>query len=191
MPAGRFTASRAASIHDLRGFDEGIILEQIEKWGKQGELQHVTSWYGLPAEITVENNLWHLVRVAGVPLHHPPVVNLILRRGLPEEARLRLSFLHEFGHLQTLPLAIAHVLILLIIGRWRRRGFLGSLAALMTAALAHEAVWELASEAYAVTKAGQDYRRIYRRHPNPGGQVLFWGSMIGIAIFATLKLLRR
>lgn len=24
---------------------------------------HVRSWYGLPAEIGVENDLWHLVRV--------------------------------------------------------------------------------------------------------------------------------
>lgn len=151
----------------------------------------MTSWYGLPAEIAVENNLWHLVRVGGVPLHHPPVVNMILRRGLPEGARLHLSFLHEFGHLQTLPLAIAHALMLLITGRWRGRGFLGSLTALMATALAHEAVWELASETYVVISTKQDYRHIYRRHPNPGGQMLFWGSMTGIAVLATLKLIRR
>lgn len=70
--------------------------------------QAVRSWYGLPAEIAVENNLWHLVRVAGLSLHHPPLVNLILRRGLPREERLYLSFLHEFGHLQTLPVAVLH-----------------------------------------------------------------------------------
>ncbi len=158
---------------------------------KQVELHRVTSWYSLPAEIVVENNLWHLVRVAGIPLHHPPVVNLILRRGLPEDARLRLSFLHEFGHLQTLPFAIVHASILLITGRWRGRGFLEVLTALMATALAHEAVWELASETYVVARAGQDYHRIYRRNPNPGGQALFWGSMAGIVILATPKLIRR
>jgi len=36
------------------------------------------------------------------------VVNTFLRAGFPEAERLRLSYLHEFGHLQTLPLALAH-----------------------------------------------------------------------------------
>lgn len=44
------------------------------------------------------------------------------------------------------------------------------LRALMAAALAHEAVWELASETYVVISTRQDYRHIYRRHPNPGGR---------------------
>lgn len=66
-------------------------------------LHRVRSWYDLPAEIAVENRLWHLVRVANLPFLHPPVVNLLLRRNLPNEDRLRLSFLHEYGHSQTLP----------------------------------------------------------------------------------------
>ncbi|HEX6303244.1 MAG TPA: hypothetical protein VFZ76_03575 [Anaerolineales bacterium] len=61
----------------------------------------------------------------------------------------------------------------------------------MSAALAHEAVWELASESYVVICTRQDCRRVYRQYPNPGGQTLFWGSMVGIAILATLKLIRR
>jgi len=154
-------------------------------------LHKVRSWYGLPAGIGVENNLWHLVRVAGLPLHHPPAVNLVLRRGLPEEERLRLSFLHEFGHLQTLPVAIAHALLLLSAGSWRKRGVGGFMIALLAAAIAHEAVWELASETYVVAKAGPDYRRIYRQHPNPGGQALFWSGMVALATLLTLKLLRR
>ncbi len=47
--------------------------------------QAVRSWYGLRGEIAVEHALWHLVRVGGVALHHPPVVNWILRRGLERE----------------------------------------------------------------------------------------------------------
>src|SRR3990172_5756052 len=81
----------------------------------------VRSWYGLSGEIEVENELWHLVKVGGVPLNHPPVVNLILRRGLPREDRLRLSYLHEYGHFQTLPLAVAHAFLLLWAGRRQRR----------------------------------------------------------------------
>ena len=123
---------------------------------------YVRSWYGLAAEIAVENGLWHLVRVGGLPLHHPPLVNLILRRGLPRRARLRLSLLHEFGHLQTLPVALVHVVVLLFSRRWRKRGVSGTLAALAVAVIAHEAVWELASETYVIAAAGPEYRRIYR-----------------------------
>ena len=74
----------------------------------QPDLLRVRSWYGLRAELGVEDRLWHLVRVGRVTLSHPPVVNTFLRAGFPEGERLRLSYLHEFGHLQTLPLALAH-----------------------------------------------------------------------------------
>ena len=85
----------------------------------------VRSWYGLSGEIEVENELWHLVKIGQVALNHPPVINLLLRRGLPREDRLRLSYLHEFGHFQTLPFALAPVLWMLWSGRMQQRSFLG------------------------------------------------------------------
>jgi len=151
----------------------------------------VRAWYGLPAEIAVENGLWHLVRVGGITLSHPPVVNLILRRGLPETERLRLSFLHEFGHLQTLPVALAHVWLLFLSGCWRRHGLVEIAKMLATAFLAHEAVWELASEMYVVANTGEAYRQAYRKHPNPGGQLLFWAGMGFLATVCSLGVLRR
>ena len=156
-----------------------------------GQNHTVRSWYGLAAEIEVENELWHLVRVGRVSLPHPPLVNLLLRRGLPREGRLRLSFLHEFGHLQTLPLALAHAALLLLAGGWRGRGIKGTLAALGMAVVAHEATWELASETYAAVRAGPAYRRLYRAHPNRVGQGLFWVGMTALAALATRNLLRR
>ncbi|MCB0191532.1 MAG: hypothetical protein KDJ65_06265 [Anaerolineae bacterium] len=83
--------------------------------------RQVKAWYGLTGEIVVENELWHLVKVGGVPLNHPPVINLILRRKLPRQAKLRLSYLHEFGHFQTLPLALAYLLLLFWAGRRPQR----------------------------------------------------------------------
>jgi hypothetical protein len=151
----------------------------------------VQAWYGLPAEIAVENGLWHLVRVGGVALSHPPVVNLILRRGLPEADRLHLSFLHEFGHLQTLPVALAHALLLFSLRPKRRRGPARVMKTLAAAFLAHEAVWELASELYVVANTGEEYRQIYRKHPNPGGQLVFWIGMGFLATVCTLGVLRR
>lgn len=154
------------------------------------QTHHVRSWYGVTAEIAVENNLWHLVRVGGVALPHPPLVNLVLRRGLPRQERLYLSFLHEFGHVQTLPVAGLHLLWLLKNGRWRGRGRWKTLAMLAAAAVTHEAMWELASEIYVIGQTGPDYGRIYRRYPNPIGQMTFWSSMVAAAVFLTCWLVQ-
>ncbi len=146
---------------------------------------HVRSWYGLSAEIGVENNLWHLVRVGRVALPHPPLVNLALRRGQPRQERLYLSFLHEFGHLQTLPVAVLHAIWLLADGRWRGLG--GTLAAVV----AHQAVWELASESYVMVKARGEYGRIYHRYPNLVGRFAFWSVMFSLTLYLTRWLVRK
>lgn len=115
-------------------------------------------------------------------------MNLVLRQGQPRRERPYLSFLHEFGHLQTLPLAVLHVLWLLVNGRWRGRGFWGTLQAVAAAAIVHEAIWELASETYVMAKSGREYGRIYRKYPNRIGQAAFWGGMIVLAITLTRRL---
>lgn len=141
----------------------------------------VRAWYGLPGEIVIEGDTWHLVKVGPLPLPHPPLVNRVIRRGLPAEARLRLSYWHELGHLQTLPVALAHAVCL-----WRRgfgRPATGRLRLLRAslAFLTHEALWELAAEGYVVTRAGRDYSRLYRRH---GARLLgvFWAAMAAIVL---------
>ncbi|CAG0967006.1 hypothetical protein PLCT2_01109 [Planctomycetaceae bacterium] len=141
----------------------------------------VRSWYGLTGEIEVENELWHLVKIGHVTLNHPPVINLILRRGLPREDRLRLSYRHEFGHFQTLPIALAHVFLMLWIGREQRRTRFGWLKWLATLAVAHEAVWELTSEAYVVVHDGVAYRATHRQTPNRLVP-MFWIVMIGLGL---------
>ena len=150
----------------------------------------VQSWYGLTGEIEVENELWHLVKISQVALNHPPIVNLVLRHGLPREDRLRLSYLHEFGHFQTLPIALAYVFLILWIGRERRRTLLGWLKWLVMLAVAHEAVWELASEAYVVVHDGASYRSTYRQTPNRLLPV-FWVAMGSLGLGLSGWLMRK
>ena len=154
-----------------------------------GDTRHVRSWYGLDGEIVVENELWHLVRVGKVTLNHPPVVNTFIRAGLPRSERLRLSYLHEYGHFQTLPLALLHAAVLLGRGLGKRRSpgsWIGWLVALL---VAHEAVWELASESYVAISEGPTYRRTYRSNPNPFLPV-FWISMAALSSGLTWLLAR-
>lgn len=149
----------------------------------------VRSWYGLPGEIEVENTLWHLVKIGDVPLGHPPLVNLILRRGLPRAERLRLSYLHEFGHFQTLPIALAHGLWIAWAGGRQRRSVMGWLSWLMAFAVAYEAIWELVAESYVMAADAVAYRATYRRTPNRLLPV-FWLGMSGLAIGLSGWLLR-
>lgn len=141
----------------------------------------ITAWYGLHGEIIVEDELWHLVRVGNLSLPHPPLVNLMIRRGLAAKDRLQFSYLHEFGHLQTLPVAAIHASLLLWLAR---RGNRPTGIKVLAGLLAHEAVWELASESYVVLRAGWKYRRAYRRRPNRW-QGLFWLGMSFLAMIGT------
>ncbi|OGB94618.1 MAG: hypothetical protein A2Z31_07505 [candidate division NC10 bacterium RBG_16_65_8] len=152
--------------------------------------RQVRAWYGLPGEIVVESGHWHLVKVGPLPLPHPPVINRLIRRGLPREEKLRLSYWHELGHLQTLPLALAHA-VWLWHGRSRRpRPWMGRLIRLAAALVAHEAAWELASETYVVTKSGPRYRRLHRKYPNPL-RPAFWVGMAGLALVGTVFFVRK
>lgn len=109
-------------------------------------LRAVRSWYGLKGAINVEHHRYHLVKIGPFPLVHPPLVNLLLRKGLPREDRLELSFLHEFGHLQSLPIALIHLLSINGLRRKRRSKDKASFKSLIAMLLVHEAVWELGSE---------------------------------------------
>ncbi len=141
----------------------------------------VRTWYGVTGEVVIEGELWHWVRLGRVPIPHPPLVNLLIRRGLPRDARRQLSYWHEIGHMQTLPLALIHALLL---SRGRRRPLWLHLP---LALLGHEALWELAAESYVVWRAGPDYRRLYWQHHNPF-LLPFWFLMAAMAAIATLVL---
>jgi len=153
--------------------------------------RHVRSWYGLSVEIDVAHDFWHLVRAGRLALPHPPLINLILRRGQPRDERLHLSFLHEFGHVQTLPVPLAHIALLGLRGRWRGRGLRGLLCALLAALIAHQALWEMSSESYVMLSSGEEYGRIYRRSPNTIGQITFWSSMAALTLFFSRKVMHQ
>ncbi len=62
---------------------------------------------------------------------------------------------------------------------------------LLTATVAHEAVWELASETFVVAQTRRKYGQIYRRYPNALGLILFWTGMPTLAIVLTRRLLQK
>jgi len=148
-----------------------------------------TTWYGLPVDITVGRNHWHRVAVAGLPMPHFGLVNLLARCGLPVDERLDLTWRHEFGHLQMILVPLAHLLLIL----WpRRRPRDGSRwPRLLLGFVAHQAVWEVAAESYVVASAGPE--RVI--HSRPRGALalyaLLWGGMASLAAASTLFLLQK
>jgi len=148
---------------------------------------NVQAWYGLPAEIAV-GQLWHWVKAGRVPLPHLGLVDLHLRQGIPRSERRQLTYWHELGHLETLPLALLHALVLWLTGR-RRCDTPGTLRVLI-GVLAWLAGWELAAEGYTAVRGGSNYARLYRQaRPRLPMAKLFWGGMSGLAVVGTLWML--
>ena len=148
---------------------------------------NVRSWYGLPAELDV-GRVWHWVKAGGVPLLHPGLVDLHLRRGLPRREGAQLNYWHELGHLETLPLAVLHAFALWSTGR-RRKDTPLSLR-LIIGLLAWLAGWELFAEFYTMGRAGPEYARLYRRaHPPLPLALFFWVGMGALAIIGSAWML--
>ena len=144
------------------------------------------SWYGLPVEIKVSSNNLHLVKVAGFPLPHPGLVNIISRQGLPTQTRLELTAQHEFGHLQTLPLALLHLLLLL----WPRQGepYVSRRMRALIILITHQVFWEVVSESYTASTN----RRAYQApRPTRARQLyaIFWAGMAVFSFLGTIFLI--
>ena len=72
----------------------------------------VRTWYGAKGRVELHDPFWHIVGVWGLDVPHPPLVNLLIRMGLPRDAKRELSFHHEFGHLEMLPFALLETVVL-------------------------------------------------------------------------------
>jgi len=160
----------------------------MAKNAKEMLRQKARAWYGVPVDITVSSDHWHRVVVPGLALPHPGLVNLFARWGLPADERLALTYRHELGHLQTLPVPLVHLLLIL----WTRRGRRGGSRWLraLVGLLAHQAVWELAAESYVVTTTR--YGRS-RSRSTVGRTIyaLLWSGMAFLAAAGTAFLIHR
>jgi hypothetical protein len=167
-----------------------FIFQESDMPGQSTRFRYLRThtWYGLPVEIAVSSDNLHRVAVPGLAVPHPGLVNLIVRQGLPGDVRLELTARHELGHLQTLPVPLLHLALLL----WPRRGPPSGSRVVrwLVALLTHQAVWEVAAEAYVVAtdrRAIQAPRPMWARTLYAG----FWSGMSALAAAGTLFLLRR
>jgi hypothetical protein len=116
------------------------------------------TWDGAPARVRTASCSLCEAALWGVVL--PRRVNMLIRRSLPVDGRLRLSYWHELGHLQVLPRVAAAALMTWGSARRVRRSLMLSIPGL-------NALWELLAESYVVWKVRGESLRIYRRAWNP------------------------
>jgi hypothetical protein len=142
----------------------------------------------VPVDITVSRNHFHRVVVASLPLPHVGLVNLIARWDQPGDEQLELTCQHELGHVQTLPLILPRLLLLIWPRGGRRPG--PRWLWLLVAVTAHQAAWELAAEGYVIL-----HSRVERHQPRSRvGKYLYavlWSGMALLAVGGTWWALRR
>ncbi len=146
------------------------------------------TWYGLPVDITVASNNFHRVAMPGLALPHPGVVNIFSRWEMPMQERLELTYRHELGHLQMLPVPLVHLLLLL----WPRPGQRHGTRWLrwLIGLIAHQALWELAAEGYVVATVSREHWSS-RSTPARWLYVGFWAGIAFLAITGTAFSMKR
>ena len=106
------------------------------------------TWNGLSLTVKLYNNVW--ASIGPLP-PHPQLVNIVLRFGLNKEDSVHLQLLHEWGHLQSLPvMAVLGIL------------FYYLSFPTFPAVIGLFILWEIFSESYVILKEGRNYFNIYR-----------------------------
>jgi len=112
----------------------------------------------------------HRAGVGKVLIPHPPVVNWLLRRGLPDRVFLKLSFSHEIGHFQTAPFILLYAIAILT-GTFAAGRF--NIPEVLLVLVGIQATWEMLSEALTITGNVAYYRKCYKGIPGLP-RMIFW-----------------
>ena len=117
------------------------------------------TWYGMDAIIEIHSRSLHRAGFGKLLIPHPPVVNWLLRFGLPDTPYYKLSIIHEFGHFQTLPIVIFYA----VMGAWWV--FMGpkiSIWEIVVFLVSVHAMAEMLAEAYVRFHTGSLYSEYYK-----------------------------
>ncbi|NOZ60187.1 MAG: hypothetical protein GXO74_00750 [Calditrichaeota bacterium] len=150
---------------------------------KTSRPEDVKTWFGLSGKVKVNNGILHRAGVI-IIIPHPPIVNWFLRSRLAKSDKLTLSYDHEFGHLQTMPIFMIYLLLLFVI-QWRiYRSF--DWLNIVIIVIASHALWEFVSELSVIIKLRNSYFDIYRKKLiNP---IIFAFIMIGLNLIYWWKI---
>ncbi len=116
---------------------------------------------------------------------HPPLVNWLLRQGLPKNSRNALRIVHEFCHLQSAPLAVlytaANYTAIITANR-------GDLFNLILVFICTHAAWEIMSEILTIVIDPQFYHKCYQG-VSLVPRAIFWLSTISLTLIGWIIVL--
>lgn len=122
--------------------------------------KQMRTWYGINASVTIGPGFLHRAGWGGFLIPHPPVMNWLLHRYLKGNERHTLSFAHEFGHLQSAPLALLYTAVNLAVPIVTGRA---SLPVIILILISTHAAWEILSEIITILSGANFYRKCYER----------------------------
>jgi len=131
------------------------------------------TWFGAKATITIGPGFIHKAGLGVFLIPHPPVINWMLRLGLREDRQYTLSCTHEFGHLQSAPLALPYTVLMLALTFVTGHA---SLLEIILVFISTHAAWEVISEILTITSDAQLYREYYQGITIIP-RIVFWISM--------------
>lgn len=158
----------------------------METKEKTSETFRSCTWFGLNAGVEIGRGFWHKTGFGNLLFPHPALVNWLLRLGLLPDDRNRLTFIHEFGHLQTVPVYFLYsVLFISMVISNESKSFIEiSLAILSTLA-----AWEIISEMYTIYHVGPLYK-LYYQGVSVLPRLIFWITMVILNLSGWVILLR-
>lgn len=115
-------------------------------------------WFGINAMVTMGFGFVHKAGIGIITVPHPPVVNWILRQKLAVNANETLSFAHEFGHLQTFPLAVCYTAAMFLFAAMKRPP---NVIEIFLILISIQAAWEMTAELLTIAGDIHYYRKSY------------------------------
>ncbi len=120
-------------------------------------------WYGINASVIIGPGFLHRAGHGIFLLPHPPIVDCILRYGLRENDRNKLSVIHEFAHLKTTPFAIVYTFLVFFVA-YTNNNYVGWRMVLFLILSIHTA-WEMLSEGVTILDDSHRYMASYEGIP--------------------------
>jgi len=122
------------------------------------ETRSKRTWFGANASVTIGPGFLHRAGFGDFAIPHPPLVNWLLRIGLPDHQRVNMSFAHEFAHFQTAPMLFAYMLLIIALAYIKGLSGMWEILLLLVSG---QAAWEIMSEGLVVFEDSAAYSAAY------------------------------
>jgi hypothetical protein len=144
------------------------------------------TWFGVDAVVKIGPGFLHKAGLGRWIIPHPPIINWLLRWGLPKDAYHTLSLFHEFGHLQTTPLTLLYLGSMLTLSVLT--GHASWLDILLVILSAHSA-WEIGAELFTITRTGGHYEEYYKGI-SVLPRIIFWLVAVALTLAGWIVVVR-